>query len=360
MKPSLGDSLGQLLFMRLRENRYSAALERLLRGAAPGGILLSPPLPASAELTSEFLRTVARAIPHPPFLAIREEGGRENPLGRFFPPLPSARAAAEKSVSAVAYLGELIGEALSLLGFNTDFAPLLDLGTPFTEKSLGGRTLGADPKQVALRGDAFVRGLRHHKILAVGKHFPGLGSVPFENSRDLAVSGKPMAALWREDLHPFCQLLPNLPMVLISSAAYKAYDFDRPRPACLSPLVVNGLLRVKLDYRGLALAYDLESEAVRGTLDLGEAAVQSLNAGCDMLIVDEGKPLEQIHRALAAGLASGKLIRERVEQSLERIGTVKRRLPRRPGKFSRRTLEQVVQRFENLGSEFRQEELRIA
>ena len=353
MKPCLEDRLGQLLFLRVKETRWNTSLERLLREAAPGGILCSAPLPPSAELTSEFLRKTARAIPHPPFLAAREEGGRADQLGGFFPRLPFPRAAAEISLSAVARLGELVGEALSLLGFNTNFAPLLDLATPFTEKSLGGRTLGSDPKRVAKCGRAFVRGLRHHKILAVGKHFPGWGSVPFENSRDLRVSGKPMAALWREDLLPFRQLLPHLPMLLISSAAYKAYDFDHPRPACLSAQVVDGLLRVKLRYRGLALAYDLESDAVRGRLGLGEAAIQSVNAGCDMLILDEGKPFEEVRSALEAGFASGKLIRERVEQSLERIRAVKQRLTRPPGRITKRNLEKVVRAHESFCKEFR-------
>ena len=353
MKPCLEDSLGQLLFMRLRENRWSASLERLLRGAAPGGILFSAPLPPSAELTSEFLRKTARAIPPPTFLALREEGGSENPLGRLFPQLPSARAAGEKGLSAVARLGELIGEALGLLGFNTNFTPLLDLATPFTERGLGGRTFGADPKQVAQCGGAFLRGLRKGKILAVGKHFPGWGSAPIEDSRDLAVSGKSMAALWQEDLLPFRQLLPHLPMVLISAAAYKAYDFDQPRPACLSALVVNGLLRVKLDYRGLALAHDLESDAVRGRLDLGEAAVQSLNAGCDMLILDEGRPFEEVRRALEAGLASGKLIRERAEQSRARIQALKKRLTRQPGRITKSNLKKVARGFESFCKEFR-------
>jgi beta-N-acetylhexosaminidase len=342
--------------MRLRENRWSASLERLLRGAAPGGILCSAPLPPSAELTSEFLRKTTRAIPSPAFLAVREEGGSADQLGVFFPRLPFPRAATEKGLSAVSRLGELIGQALSLLGFNTNFAPLLDLATPFTEKKLGGRAFGADAKQVAQCGGAFIRGLGHHKILAVGKHFPGRGSVPFENSRDLAVSGKPMAALWREDLLPFRQLLPRLPMVLISPAAYKAYDFDQPRPACLSALVVSGLLRAKLDYRGLALAYDLESDAVRGTLDFGEAAIQSLNAGCDMLILDEGRPFEEVRRALEAGLASGKLIRRQVEHSLGRIRAAKKRLTGPPGKIKKRALEQVVRGFENFSREFGQRE----
>lgn len=355
------DILGQLLILRLNENRWKDSHERWLRYSPPGGVLLAESLPPSAESTRKFLDRMARSLPHSPFLAVRQEGGTHDPLGRFFPGLPSPRAAAEKGFSAVAALGDLIGEALSLLGFNTNFAPLLDLATPFTKKTLGPRAFGPDPSHVAACGNAFLRGLRRHKILACGKHFPGLGSVPLQSSQGLAVSGKPMAALWREDLLPYRQLLPHLPMVLVSSAAYKAYDFDRPRAATLSPEVIEGLLRIKLGYRGLVVSCDLESEEVRGLLDLGDAAVQAVNAGCDLLVVDDhADSCESIRRALKAGFTSGKLSPQRVEQALERIHAAKEGQARPSGTIPRGALAQLVRRFEKFCKEFRREELQIA
>ncbi|MFB3921197.1 MAG: glycoside hydrolase family 3 N-terminal domain-containing protein [Terriglobia bacterium] len=353
MKARSEERLGQLFLVRFGDGRVDAARVRRLRGAAPGGILLPAPLPQSAELTAELLRKVAGAIPHPAFLAVREEGGSADALEAFLPPLPSPRAVAGKGLPAVARLGELIGAALSLVGFNTNFAPLLDLATSFNEKKAGARTFGADPRSVTECGNAFLRGQRKGKILAVGKHFPGQGSVPIGNPRTLAVSGKPMADLWREDLLPFRQLSPQLDMMLISPAAYKAYDFDHPRPACLSPLIVEGLLRVKLGYRGLVLAYELESEAVRGGLNVGETAVRAINAGCDMLIVDEGKPFEEALGAIEAALASGNLSPQRVEASLTRINTVKSRIPPAPIRVSKKEFQQLVRRFESFNSEFR-------
>ena len=363
--------LSQLLMLRLEENRWTASLERLLRNSPPGGVLISAPLPRSPELTGEFLHKIARTLSRPPFLAVREEGGAKDPLREFFPRLPSPRAAGEKGLAAVARLGELVGAALSLLGFNTNFAPLLDLSTPFTGKALGARTFGSDPEQVSQCGDAFLRGLERHKILACGKHFPGGGSVPAQTSRGLpsdarraqeglAISGKSMAALWREDLLPYRRLLPRLPMVLVSEAAYKAYDFDQPRAASLSALVVGGLLRVKLGYRGLALAYNLESKDVRGALDLGDAAIQSLNAGCDVLILDNERSFEVARRAFGAALESAKLSRQRVEESLERIRVTQKRLALPTGKVPRRARDELARRFESFSREFRPEELKIA
>jgi beta-N-acetylhexosaminidase len=352
------DILGQLLIVRLPENRWSAAQERSLRAAQPAGALLSPPLPPSAEATSALLRRIAGTVHELPFLAVREEGGPEDPLHRFLAALPSPRAAAQKGLHAVAGLGELIGEALSLLGFNTDFAPLVELVTPLSADKLGPRAFGSDPREVAECGGAFLRGLRRHKVLACGKHFPGWGSVRDSSGR--LTSGMPMAELWRQDLVPFRELLPQLPMVLISNATYKAYDFDHPCPASLSSRVVEGLLRVKLGYRGLALAFEFESEEVRGTLSLGEAAIQSLNAGCDLLVVDQEASCDTIRQALKAGLESGRLRPQRVEQALARVRAARKALAPPTGTVSRRALEQLAGRFESFNTQFPSEESKIA
>ena len=353
MKPLGEDKLGQLFFMRLRESLWSGSLGRHLYDMSPGGVLLSEPLARSAAATSELLLKVARSLPSLPFLAVRQEGGTSDPLSLFLPHLPSPRVGRGKSLRAVMRLGELFGEALRLLGFNTNFAPLLDLGTPFTEKTLGARTFGSDPCQVTECGRAFLRGLDRHGVLACGKHFPGLGSVPVDNPGGLPVSSKPMAALWKEDLLPFRELLGRLRMVLISPAAYKAYDFAQPRPASLSTSVVTGLLRVKLGYGGLALAYELES--ARGAGEIGDAAIQALSAGCDMIVVDHGAPIEAARRALIAGLESGKLLPQRVEQALERIQAAKRRLWPPSGKVSMPAFDGLVCRYEKFAMEYRRE-----
>jgi beta-N-acetylhexosaminidase len=360
MNVSLENFPAQLLMVRLEENRWSAALDRFLRTWRPAGVVLAEPLPRSAQATVEFLDKIAQALPVVPFLAIRQEGGARDPFRQFLPELPSLQAAAQKGLPAVARMGELIGEALSLFGFNTNFAPTLDLATPVTAGVLGRSAFSADPQQVAQCGGAFLRGLRQHKILACAKHFPGWGSVPAPGTRALPVSGKSMAALWREDVFPFRELLPQLSMVLVSNAAYKAYDLDLPVPASLSRQVLEGLLRTKLDYRGVAMAFDLESKDVQGLLDLGEAAVQSLNAGCDLLLLDQGSETEAGARALKGALEMGRLPSLRVEQALERVHAAMKFLTSPTGRISQRVLEQLSQRMASFSKGFRPEELKTA
>ena len=321
----------------------------------------------------EFLLKLARAVPAVPFLAVAEEGGATDPLRAFLPPLPSPRAAAAKGLAAVTRLGELVGAALQLLGFNTDLAPVLDLappaagtsgsepvenpgrGTPWrapTGETSETRAFSPDPQQVAKCGAAFLRGLERHNVLACGKHFPGLGSAQYSSPTEPLVVSKPMAELWREDLVPYRVLLPRLPLVLVCTDAYKAYDFDLPQSAGLSPRVVEGLLRVKLGYNGVAIACGLETEAVRGTLDLGEAAAHALLAGCDVLLLEKAEAAEVAHQALRDAFESGKLPGPRLEQALKRIQLAKKGLRPPHGPLPRRSLDRVVREFTDFSGDF--------
>ena len=343
-------TLGQLLVLRLEHAHWSTRLDRLLEVCSPGGILLAGELPRSPETVAGLLRNIADALPVTPFLAIEEEGGAVDPLKAILPPLPAAGTVAQEGDSAAARLGELIGEALKLLGFNTDLAPVLDLATPLSEKVLGSRSFGSDPRAVVERAAAFIRGLRRHGILACAKHFPGLGSVREQPSGELSGSAKSMAGLWREDLVPYRHLLPQLPLVLVSRAAYMAYDIDCPRSAVLSESLIGGLLRTKLGYGGLVMAQGLESNSVRGKLDLRDAVAQCIEAGCDLLVAESEDSLEVMQQALARSLESGRLAEERLEQALLRIRVAKKGLATPSDRIPKRRWDRLVKGFVDLKS----------
>jgi beta-N-acetylhexosaminidase len=346
------NDLGQLLILKVNGLRWDSSLEHIFRRLRPGGVVIDGPLTGGPEGVCEFLSKLARAAPAVSFLAIEEEGGAMDPLRAFLPPLPSPRAAAEKGLAAVTRLGELVGAALQLLGFNTDLAPGLDLASRSSEKTSETRAFSPDPQQVAKCGAAFLRGLERHNLLACGRHFPGLGTAQYSSPTEPPLVSKSMAELWREDLVPYRALLLQLPLVLVSTAAYKAYDFDLLQSAGLSPRVVEGLLRVKLGYKGVAIACGLETEAVRGTLDLGEAAVHGLRAGCDMLLLEKAEAAEVAHEALSTARESGKLPSPRIEQALKRIQLAKKGLKPPSGRLSRRSLDRVVREFTEFSSNF--------
>lgn len=355
------EGLGQIFILEFAEDRSSATFERQLGAWNPGGVLLSRRALRSPEATATLLRKLALAPPTPPLLAIEEEGGAVDPLEEFFPPLPSARAAAERGTAAVERLGDLIGAGLKLLGFNTDFAPVLDFSTPHCGPAVATRTFGWHPNVVVRCGQAFLRGLRRHRILACGKHFPGSGNARMDGKTRPPLSGKPMTELWREDLLPYRKLLGQLPLVMVGHGAYKAYDFDLPRPAAFSESIVEGLLRVKLRYRGVAVAYELEEAARRASVELGEAAVRSVGAGCDMLVVRGGeKSVQEIIVALKRAMESGRISTKRLEQATARIRRAKKGLPGPSGKISKDAFTRLARQFKSFSKDFRPRERRIA
>ncbi len=361
MNLSRADALGQLLMAELADDHWTSTLERFLRLVNPGGILLSARHLRTRESTAELLRKIALALPVPPFLALEEEGGAIDPLQALFPPLPSPRAAARKGVSAAARLGELAGAGLKLLGFNTNLAPLLDVPTPSPEARDITRAFSTDAREVARCGEAFSRGLERHKVLPCAKFFPGLDGSKTRGDSELPLVGKTMAELWHEDLIPYRQLLPRLPLVIVGHGAYKAYDFDYSRPAVLSENIVEGLLRVKLAYRGVAVADDLDTEGIRRMVEVGEAAVRSVRAGCDLLLVGCGlKSIEKTLAGLKKGVDSGKLQTRRVEQALARLRWVKKSLAPPSGKISKSACHQLTRQLEDFSKECRPLEQKIA
>ncbi len=320
-------SLGQLLVVRLTMERWSSGLERWLRRTAPAGIVLSPRCGAEQSIL-DLLRHVVQALPAPPFLLLGPESGALSPLPASFRSLPSPAEAAQQGANAVERLGELTGATLRREGFNALFAPLLDLLPFLPGHRLARQAFGPDPASVARCGRAFLRALGRQKVLACAAHFPGLGEALLRRSCrvGLPVIGKSMAELWRADLVPFRQLLPRLALVKVSPVAYKAFDFDLPRPALFSEKVVEGLLRTKLSYEGVALA-DLEDALVRPLVEPDEAALRALQAGCDLVVFGcEGGRAEKALARLEKAVESGELPLRRAEQALRRVRRAKRGL----------------------------------
>lgn len=344
-------SLGPLLIVGLHDDRWSSTLERMLRTRQPSGVLLYPGSLRGPGETANLLHKIARTLSAPPFLAIAEEGGSVNPLRAFLPPLPAPRVLARRGATAVRRSAELIGAALKLLGFNLNFAPRVDLSNPDIKPSLDAQTFGTDPQHVARCGKAFIERLRKHKILACGKHFPG-GGTPEYNEDGLPIVGKPMAELWREDLLPFRELLPNLLLVKLTNVSYKAYDFNVSLPAAMSSKVVHDLLRVKLGYRGLVVAdpMALLDEASRHMSPQGmfgiscDAFADSMKAGCDLQIVDKRPDI--VLQGMQRALETGSLTQERVEEALQRIRAVKEGLKRPSGKLSAQSFDRLAREFE--------------
>ena len=219
------------------------------------------------------------------FLCVDMEGGTVDRLKNAIAPAPSAEAVAvTKDKKLFRAHGRLIGEEIRALGFNTDFAPVLDLSFAASRSVLTSRTVSDDPKQAVIYAREFLRGLHEARALGCGKHFPGLGEANLDTHQMLPLIIKPWKRLWAEDLYPYRALRREMAFVMVAHAAYPAVT-KTGIPASLSPKWITDILRRKIGYRGLVISDDLEMGGVQASAPIDEAAVETLRAGADMFLV---------------------------------------------------------------------------
>jgi len=275
--------------------------------------------------------------------------------------LPTPEAAAQTGSAAVTKLARITADSVKLLGFNILFEPVLDLfPSAASTRNLTSSVFSPDPDVVARCGEIFCRTLISRKVIPCPRHFPGLGAAEVETHLRWPVVNKTIVQLWREELTPYRRLLPVVPMVLISRGIYRAYDLDPCLPAMLSTNIVEGLLRLKLRYGGVAVAADLDRYAEHKGISQGEAAVRALRAGCDLLLIDSERTLHRVIDTLRKNHACGRLTAHRIREALARLRRAKSGLTAPPGKFLSANWERIARQAEKLGAECRHREQKLA
>jgi len=282
---SLHAQVGQLLIMGFDGSEPTAGLRQMLVMLQPGGVILFARNILDARQTWNLLRACREVVRTPMFLCVDMEGGTVDRLKTAIAPAPSAEAvAASKDKKLFRAHGRLIGEEVRGLGFNTDFAPVLDLSFAASRSVLTSRTVSDDPKQTVIYAREFLKGLREARVLGCGKHFPGLGEANLDTHEMLPMINKPWKRLWAEDLYPYRALRRQMAIVMVAHAAYPAVT-KTGLPASLSSKWITEILRRKIGYRGLVISDDLEMGGVQAVAPIDEAAVETLRSGADMFLV---------------------------------------------------------------------------
>jgi beta-N-acetylhexosaminidase len=215
--------------------------------------------------------------------------------------------------------GRLIGDEVRALGFNTDFAPVLDLALPASRAVLTSRAVSPDPEQTVVYAREFLRGLQEARVLGCGKHFPGLGEASLDSHHHLPTIHKSWERLWAEDIHPYRALRREMPFVIVAHAALPAAT-GNGTPASLSPHWINDILRKQVGFRGLVASDDLEMAGALASGSVEQASVETLRAGGDIYLVC--RDLDHVWGSYQAVLREA----ERDESFARRVMQVARRV----------------------------------
>jgi beta-N-acetylhexosaminidase len=337
---------GRLLFVGLPGTRLDKRLREMLREVQPGGVILFGRNVETAEQVALLNAQIRDALGGRVIIGVDQEGGLVDRFRDICEPMPSAKAVRLAGRTELARkFGELSARALRLLGFNMNFAPVLDLKGGNEENGLRGRTFGETPEEVARLAGAYLDGLQAHRVVGCGKHFPGLGGSQVDSHRRLPVVTHSWEEILQHDLVPFLDLMQHrrgerLHSVMVSHAAFPEVseflqawfrrtaelpsleDFSQV-PATISNNVVMRMLRTAFKYDGLVITDDMEMGAVVQTLSVAEASLRAIEAGSDMILICEQEANFKAARDLICrSVAEGRIKVEVLDKANRRIDRV--------------------------------------
>ena len=320
------NGVGQLLIVGFDGTEMSTRLSSLLMRLQPAGVILFARNITSPEQTWQLLRECQKCVTTPMFTCVDLEGGSVDRFREALDPTPSAAevfATGDRKVFRKH--GEIIGTNCRALGFNVDFAPVLDLAFEASRSVMSSRAVSANPRKAVAYAREFLAGLRATNILGCGKHFPGLGEGTLDSHHELPVIEKSMKRLWAEDLVPYRTLRRQLPMLMVSHAAYPQVTRDRT-PASLSKIWITDILRKRIGYRGLIVSDDLEMGGVLSAAPVGTAAAEFVRSGGDLcLVCHRQNYVEAACEALVKAAESDNKFAHRVAESSRRVLAFKKK-----------------------------------
>jgi beta-N-acetylhexosaminidase len=221
--------------------------------------------------------------------------------------------------------GQVIGENCRALGFNVDFAPVVDLAFEASRNVMKSRAVSANPRDTIAYAREFLAGLRRASVLGCAKHFPGLGEGQLDSHLELPVIEKPMKRFWAEDLLPYRTLRTQLPMVMVSHAAYPQVTKDRT-PASLSKVWITNVLRKRIGFRNLVVSDDLEMGAVATANTVAESAIEHIRAGGDLcLICHREDYISQAYEELTRAVEHDARFAKRALEASRRVAAFKKK-----------------------------------
>lgn len=312
---------GQLIMVRLFGTELDADTAAFLQeNQVRGACLFRQNMTDATQLTR--LTGALRAIMGPQALIALDQEGGAVVRSTWVPAPPSAMAlGAADDPDLAREVGAAVARAVRSLGFNWNFAPVLDLNNNPHNPVIAERSFGADPDTATRIALAWMEGSESEGVACCVKHFPGHGDTHVDSHRALPTVNKPLAELERFEFAPFrmaAQGETPAPAMMTAHIVYPALDPEYP--ATMSRAILTGILREQWRYEGVIITDGMDMHAIAQRYGVGQAAVRALVAGADMVMaIGSRATQEETIDAIAAAIASGELPLAEVKARLARL-----------------------------------------
>ncbi|MGZ6298787.1 MAG: beta-N-acetylhexosaminidase, partial [Parachlamydiaceae bacterium] len=287
---SLENKVGQLLIVHFQGEIANEEAQRLIQESKVGGFIYygwANGLHSKEQVRylSDSLQELAAKNGLPPLLiVIDQEGGRVARLRSGFTMVPSNRVLGQtKNPQLAEEMAYTIGRELKAVGINMNLAPVVDVDSNELNPVIGDRSFSRDPHSVANFGQKALDGYKRSGTIACLKHFPGHGDVTVDSHYGLPLLDKPLEALKQVELVPFAKLVRYADVVMTGHLLVPAFDAENC--TTLSKKTLD-YLRCTLGFSGAIMTDSLVMAGVlKQCQTVDEAAIQALNAGCDLLLL---------------------------------------------------------------------------
>ncbi len=331
--------IGQLFFIGISGEEYDKQTGDIITEVSPGGVCFFARNTKSAQKVRTLTQQLSSALPFQPFLSVDQEGGLVDRLRRIVEPIPSAKEISKHGIlENASKLAKLTAEVIRILGFNMNFAPVVDVTNEERNSFVMNnqqRTFGESKYDAFNFSKTYIDSLQNAGVLGCLKHFPGIGAVEFDPHEELPSVKLNKSTIYEIDLYPFMEHLKSdqIDAIMTGHVTFPETDLQeldsngKLLPSSLSPKIVTGLLRDELNFDGLILTDDLEMGAIINNYGIGKAAVMAFQAGSDLLLIcNNSESVREAYRAVMKAFEDGFITEQKINRSLERIEKVRSKL----------------------------------
>ncbi len=263
--------------------------QTLLSHPAVGGVILFSKNYQSPTQLTDLVAAIRQLRPTEFLIAVDQEGGQVQRFREGFTILPPAswhgknyQKQPDTACKISEQTGWLMAAELHSIGIDFSFAPVLDLGIG-NSQVIGNRAFADDPETITKLARAWIKGTHSAGMSAVGKHFPGHGTVPTDSHFELPVDNRSLTALFQADLQPFQNVInTGIDAVMASHVLYPKINHQ---PVTFSSYWLQDILRSQLGFQGVVFSDDLDMKAAANFGNYAARARAALTAGCDMLLI---------------------------------------------------------------------------
>ncbi|MCD6397213.1 MAG: glycoside hydrolase family 3 protein, partial [Spirochaetaceae bacterium] len=333
---SLDEKIGQIFILDLKKkstDKYylnaDDELKNYLDVIKPGGVIFFSDNIKTNSQVADFITELQAITNIPLFIAVDQEGGRVSRLtisqNMDFLKTPALKVLGKTNDSGASWdVGRIIGEQLSILGFNLNFAPVADINSNPDNPVIGDRAFSDNVQTVSKLVKPFIQGLQEAGVCSVIKHFPGHGDTQADpHSGEVSVNTT-LDKLNNYQFVPFREgISQGAAAVMIAHIKTPGIAETMGLPASVSPFFLKNILREQIGFTGIIISDSFSMGAIKNYWSPYESAKMFISAGGDMILrpVDAAAAKKGIYQAII----EGRISEERLNESIFRILAVKLR-----------------------------------